>query len=69
MFVKFLNLLMSYQRVCNEWAKGVLSDADKLTEERIDEVLREFIKDFEEGSLERKGWPRHIAAILLLKPL
>ncbi|GLT53852.1 hypothetical protein SLA2020_270930 [Shorea laevis] len=41
----------------NEWAKGVLSDAESLTEERVDEVLSEFLKDFKEGSLESKGWP------------
>jgi (+)-neomenthol dehydrogenase len=67
MFLKVLILLMSNQRVCNECAKGVLSDADNLTEERIDEVLKEFIKDFEEGSLERKGWPRYIAAYTVAK--
>jgi (+)-neomenthol dehydrogenase len=67
MFLKVLILLMSNQRVCNECAKGVLSDADNLTEERIDEVLKEFIKDFEEGSLERKGWPRFLAAYSVAK--
>jgi len=41
----------------NEWAKGVLGDAESLTEERVDEVLSEFLKDFKEGSLETKGWP------------
>ncbi|KAL0428908.1 UNVERIFIED_CONTAM: (+)-neomenthol dehydrogenase [Sesamum radiatum] len=38
----------------NEWAKGVLNDAENLTEERIDQVLNEFLKDFKEGSLEAK---------------
>ncbi|XP_062155639.1 (+)-neomenthol dehydrogenase-like [Alnus glutinosa] len=40
----------------NEWAKGVLGDAESLTEERVDEVLSEFLQDFKEGSLETKGW-------------
>ncbi|GAU29231.1 hypothetical protein TSUD_362210 [Trifolium subterraneum] len=53
--------------VSNEWAKGVFSDVDNLTEERIDEVIKEFIKDYEEGSLERKGWPRFLAAYTVAK--
>ncbi|XP_044503860.1 (+)-neomenthol dehydrogenase-like [Mangifera indica] len=44
------------------WPKEVLSDAENLTEERLDEVLTEFLKDFREGSLAAKGWPPHISA-------
>ncbi|XP_027334886.1 (+)-neomenthol dehydrogenase-like isoform X2 [Abrus precatorius] len=40
----------------NESAKGIFSDADSLTEEKVDVVLKEFLKDFKEGSLESKGW-------------
>ncbi|XP_045800283.1 (+)-neomenthol dehydrogenase-like isoform X1 [Trifolium pratense] len=53
--------------VSNEWAKGVFGDVDNLTEERIDEVIKEFIKDYEEGSLERKGWPRFLVAYTVAK--
>jgi len=60
-------ILMSKQYVSNEWAKGVFSDVDNLTEERIDEVIKEFTKDFEEGSLERKGWPKYLAAYIVAK--
>ncbi|KAL0397872.1 UNVERIFIED_CONTAM: (+)-neomenthol dehydrogenase [Sesamum calycinum] len=42
------------KNIPNEWAKGVLNDAENLTEERIDQVLNEFLKDFKEGSLEAK---------------
>ncbi|XWS46053.1 hypothetical protein CRYUN_Cryun14cG0031500 [Craigia yunnanensis] len=45
------------QNVSNAWAKAVLSDAENLTEEKIDEVLRIFLKDFKESSLQAKGWP------------
>lgn len=45
------------QYIPNEWAKGILSDVDKLTEERVDEVLNEYLKDFKEGLQEAKGWP------------
>ncbi|KAK2971838.1 hypothetical protein RJ640_001002 [Escallonia rubra] len=51
----------------NEWAKGVLSDAESLTEERVDEVLNEFLKDFQEGALQAKCWPAFLAAYTLSK--
>ncbi|CAN1175359.1 Salutaridine reductase [Linum perenne] len=43
--------------VKNEWAIGVLSDADNLTEETVQVVLKRFMEDFKEGLLEKKGWP------------
>ena len=56
-----------FQHIPNEWAKEVLSDAEKLTEERIDDVLNEFLKDFEEDILETKGWPTSLSAYILSK--
>ncbi|XP_061340159.1 (+)-neomenthol dehydrogenase-like [Gastrolobium bilobum] len=53
--------------VSNEWAKGVFGDADNLTEESVDEVLKQFIKDFEEGSLDSKGWPKSLGAYIVSK--
>ncbi|XP_061340160.1 (+)-neomenthol dehydrogenase-like [Gastrolobium bilobum] len=53
--------------VSNEWAKGVFSDADNLTEERVDEVLKQFLKDFKEGSLDSKGWPKSFSAYVISK--
>ncbi|KAF5744357.1 hypothetical protein HS088_TW08G00960 [Tripterygium wilfordii] len=55
------------KNVPNEWAKGVLRDADNLTEERIDEVLHQFLKDYKEGSVESKGWPSFGSAYILSK--
>ncbi|CAN1729029.1 (+)-neomenthol dehydrogenase [Linum perenne] len=43
--------------VKNEWAIGVLSDAENLTEETVEVVLKRFMEDFKEGLLETKGWP------------
>ncbi|KAK7340217.1 hypothetical protein VNO77_20915 [Canavalia gladiata] len=51
----------------NKWAKGVFDDAEKLTEEGIDEVLKEYLKDFKEGSLESKGWPTFLSAYRVSK--
>ncbi|KAH6829854.1 Rossmann-fold superfamily protein [Perilla frutescens var. hirtella] len=52
----------------NEWAKGVLSREDEgLTEDKVDEVVQEFLKDFKHGLLEEKQWPPHFAAYKLSK--
>ncbi|XP_022770391.1 (+)-neomenthol dehydrogenase-like isoform X2 [Durio zibethinus] len=46
----------------NEWAKGVLSDVETLTEERVEEVLNQFLKDFKDGTMTTKGWPTYVGA-------
>ncbi|XP_035548279.1 (+)-neomenthol dehydrogenase-like [Juglans regia] len=51
----------------NRWANGVVTDDNNLTEERVDEVVHEFLKDFKEGSLETKGWPPHMSAYVVSK--
>ncbi|XP_009796277.2 (+)-neomenthol dehydrogenase-like [Nicotiana sylvestris] len=53
--------------VRNEWAVGVLSDAENLTEERVDEVLNTFLQDLKEGLLESKNWPLILPAYTLSK--
>ena len=58
---------MLFQNINNEWAKAVLSDAESLTEERIDEVLDQFLKDFKEGLLEAKSWPHFLSAYTVSK--
>ena len=58
---------MLLQNVINEWAKGVLNDAQNLTEERVDEVLKEFLKDFKEGLLEAHSWPSYLSAYIVSK--
>ncbi|WKA06045.1 hypothetical protein VitviT2T_023971 [Vitis vinifera] len=55
------------QNIKNEWAKAVLSDAENLTEERVDEVLNQFLKDFKEGLLEAKSWPSNLSAYTVSK--
>ncbi|XLS80822.1 hypothetical protein HN51_046653 [Arachis hypogaea] len=55
------------ERISNKWGKGILSDAENLTEERVDVVLNEFMKDFKEGSLKDKGWPTTFGAYTLSK--
>uniref|UniRef100_A0A7N1A1X4 (+)-neomenthol dehydrogenase n=1 Tax=Kalanchoe fedtschenkoi TaxID=63787 RepID=A0A7N1A1X4_KALFE len=51
----------------NEWAKGVLSNAECITEEKVDQVLEKFLQDFKDGLLEANGWPTEISAYTLSK--
>ncbi|KAM7512014.1 hypothetical protein LguiB_010889 [Lonicera macranthoides] len=51
--------------ISNEWAKEELGNAE--SQERVDEVLSEFLKDFKEGNLKAKGWPLAISAYVLSK--
>lgn len=51
----------------NGWAKETLSDVENLTEDKIDGILSQFLKDFKEGSLETKGWPTFMSAYNISK--
>ncbi|KAK1558701.1 hypothetical protein Q3G72_005587 [Acer saccharum] len=55
------------QNVENEYAKAVLNDVENLTEEKIDELLNKFMKDFKEGSLEKQGWRTYLSAYTVSK--
>lgn len=58
---------MLFQNVPNEWARGVLSDIENLSRERLDNVLKEFLKDYKEGLLESKGWPSCVSGYIMSK--
>lgn len=58
---------MLFQKIPNERAQGVLGDVENLTEEKIDELVKEFLKDFKEGSVEAKGWPTFLPAYTVSK--
>ncbi|KAH7556973.1 hypothetical protein JRO89_XS11G0022400 [Xanthoceras sorbifolium] len=53
--------------ITSEWAKAVLSDVERLTEEKIDELLNKYLDDFKEGSLEKEGWPTLISVYVVSK--
>lgn len=55
------------KNIPNERIKGVLNDAESLTEERIDELLNEFMRDFKDGSFKEKGWPSSMATYIVSK--
>lgn len=58
---------MYLQQIGNEWAKEMLSDMEKLSQELVEEVLREYLKDFKEGNLKAKGWPVYLSAYKVSK--
>ncbi|KAK4411360.1 (-)-isopiperitenone reductase [Sesamum angolense] len=65
--VNVSSILGNLRLLCNEWAKGVLSNQESLTEEKVDEVVQEFLKNFKEGALQANDWPTQIAAYKVSK--
>ncbi|KAF5451560.1 hypothetical protein F2P56_026658 [Juglans regia] len=55
------------KHIPNERARGVFGEIESLTEESLDEVLSEFLKDFQEGDLENKGWPVDLSSYTVSK--
>ncbi|KAI8545171.1 hypothetical protein RHMOL_Rhmol07G0021000 [Rhododendron molle] len=55
------------KNIPSERVKGVLNDAETLTEDKIDKLLNEFLEDFRENSLENKGWPAFSSAYIVSK--
>ncbi|EES11174.1 hypothetical protein SORBI_3006G158700 [Sorghum bicolor] len=51
----------------NEELRQELNDVEKLTEERLDEVLATFLRDFEAGEVEARGWPMAFSAYKVAK--
>uniref|UniRef100_A0A804MCQ3 (+)-neomenthol dehydrogenase n=1 Tax=Zea mays TaxID=4577 RepID=A0A804MCQ3_MAIZE len=51
----------------NEDLKQVLNDVGNLTEERLDELLDQFLRDFKVGTAEARGWPVAFAAYKVSK--
>jgi len=58
---------MLMQKIPNESARGVLSDVESLTEEKVEEVLNQFLNGFKEGSLQTNGWPDVLSAYIVSK--
>ncbi|PHT40586.1 (+)-neomenthol dehydrogenase [Capsicum baccatum] len=65
--VNVASILGKLKLLCNKWAIEVLSDANTLTEEKVDQVVDEFLKDFTEKSTESKGWPSYLTAYKVSK--
>ncbi|KAJ8900550.1 hypothetical protein K2173_025327 [Erythroxylum novogranatense] len=46
---------------------SLIGKLEEVTEEKVDEVLDQFLKDFKEGSLEIKRWPAQPSAYIMWK--
>ena len=46
---------MFVQNIPSQWAKKVLCNVESLTEDRVDEVLKQLLKNFKEGLLKAQG--------------
>ncbi|OWM64214.1 hypothetical protein CDL15_Pgr018785 [Punica granatum] len=55
------------QNIPGKSIKDSLGDIENLTRDRIDEILKDFLEDFQKGQLEAKGWPENISAYKLSK--
>ncbi|XP_075640343.1 salutaridine reductase-like [Castanea sativa] len=53
--------------ISNENARKKLEDVDGLTEEKVDEVVKGFLEDVKENSIEVKGWPINFSAYVVSK--
>ncbi|KAK9052893.1 hypothetical protein SSX86_029523 [Deinandra increscens subsp. villosa] len=51
----------------NEELKQELHDIENLTEERIDEIVQWYLKDFKGGKLKENGWPLMVSAYKVSK--
>ncbi|PWA62413.1 glucose/ribitol dehydrogenase [Artemisia annua] len=51
----------------DEKMRHELQDIEKLTEERIDEIVQSFLKDFKNAKLKENGWPLTISAYKVSK--
>ncbi|GAB2298950.1 hypothetical protein Dimus_033026 [Dionaea muscipula] len=52
------------KHIPDENTKKKLGDADGLTEEKVDEVVREFLEDTKQDRLISKGWPPQMSYIV-----
>ncbi|CAI9101766.1 OLC1v1039177C3 [Oldenlandia corymbosa var. corymbosa] len=65
--VNVSSFLGKIELLSNEWAKRVLSDGENLTDEKIDEVVTQFLQDFKDGTFEAKNWPTAFTAYKVAK--
>ncbi|XP_031376133.1 (+)-neomenthol dehydrogenase-like isoform X2 [Punica granatum] len=55
------------QNIPGESINDALGDIENLTGNRIEEILKKFLEDFQQGQLAAKGWPETISAYKLSK--
>ncbi|GMH10494.1 hypothetical protein Nepgr_012335 [Nepenthes gracilis] len=67
---RIVNISSAYGQlkyISNEKAFQKLGDANGLTENTVDEVVKEFLEDAKKGQIESKGWPKQFSAYKVSK--
>ncbi|GJN26914.1 hypothetical protein PR202_gb14881 [Eleusine coracana subsp. coracana] len=64
---RLINVSSVLGQLRNEELKQELNDVDNITEERLEELLDMFLKDFEAGAVDTRGWPRAFSAYKVAK--
>ncbi|KAM7494218.1 hypothetical protein LguiB_028827 [Lonicera macranthoides] len=67
---RIVNLSSYYgelSHISNEKVKAELQNVDNMTEEKIDEILQWFLRDFKEDKLKANGWPITVSAYKVSK--
>lgn len=62
-----LNVFLVMQRVPNEQRREELGDIEKLTEDKIDAILQQFLGDVKEDAIEMNGWQKMLPAYSISK--
>ncbi|XP_043695978.1 salutaridine reductase-like [Telopea speciosissima] len=65
--VNVSSILGQLKFITNEMVKAELDNIDYLTEERLDELVQLFLKDFKEDMLKANGWPLTASAYKVSK--
>lgn len=66
--VNVSSTLGQLESIPDGWPKRFFSEADNLTEEKVDEVLKKFLEDFKNGLLDYdNGWPKTLGAYIISK--
>ncbi|KAL8495324.1 hypothetical protein ACS0TY_019469 [Phlomoides rotata] len=65
--VNVTSIMGALENIHYKWGRDALNNVENLTEEKIDEVVNEFLKNFKEGSPEAKGWPSKWSAYCVSK--
>ncbi|XP_051146834.1 (+)-neomenthol dehydrogenase-like [Andrographis paniculata] len=65
--VNVSSTLGNLKYIPSEWARRILNDEENLTEEQIDGIVNEFLKDSKEEEVEAKGWPKPLGGYMVSK--
>ena len=60
-------MTLCFQNIPSDRFRKVIGDVDNHVEEKTDEILNEFLRDFKDGTFVSKGWPPHFSANIVSK--